>query len=220
MNEVRDIARSLSLPHNPEFKGNACEGIHEGLRTLPESGWQNLMDIWREQTPDWICNLTYCLDPDYHPPQAEALLIDILRHASSDPRAYAADTLLLNSLYVPDDSMRAFLRQCVTQAANIPDKNQSIYRVQLYESLLSKKPVERIPEAHEHSIYNRVALTESKDAACYYCRTIFSATEVSEFTDDGETALCPHCGVDSVLPEKAGYPLNYMTIRALHQYWF
>lgn len=220
MNEVRDIARSLSLPHNAEFKGHACEGIHEALRHLPESDWQNLMDTWPQQSADWICNLTYCLDPDYHPAQAEQLLIDILRHGSPDARAYAADTLLLNSLYVPDEQMRSYLQLCLKQEANHRDQNLRIYRVQLFESLLAKKPVERIPEAHEHSIYNREALSKSKEAACYYCRTIFPAHEVSEFTDDDETALCPHCGVDSVLPDTAGYPLNYMTIRALHQYWF
>lgn len=34
---------------------------------------------------------------------------------------------------------------------------------------------------------------------CYYCCRTFSASEIKEWTDRGETALCPKCGIDSVV---------------------
>ena len=34
---------------------------------------------------------------------------------------------------------------------------------------------------------------------CFHCLHIYEATEVIDWIDDGETPLCPHCGVDAVM---------------------
>ena len=34
---------------------------------------------------------------------------------------------------------------------------------------------------------------------CFHCLAIFEATEVVDWIDDGETPLCPRCGVDAVM---------------------
>jgi len=36
---------------------------------------------------------------------------------------------------------------------------------------------------------------------CFYCLRTYPATEVVDWIDDGETPLCPHCGIDSVMLE-------------------
>lgn len=33
---------------------------------------------------------------------------------------------------------------------------------------------------------------------CYYCLESCEFKEVTEFVDDGKTALCPNCGIDSL----------------------
>ncbi|MEM0999058.1 MAG: hypothetical protein AAGN35_18505 [Bacteroidota bacterium] len=220
LRNLTDITRALDAPHDQDFKGRLCEDIHEALRRLSPADWGTLRQTWSTKPLTWICNLTYCLDPDYHAQEADALLVDILRRAHPDARAYAADTLLFDSLYVPDAAMSAHLQACLIQAQAHSKPHTVTYRTQLYTGLLAKQPVARLAEAHEHSVYNRAALAQSDQAACYYCRTTFAASEVAEFTDDAQTALCPYCGIDAVLPETAGYPLDYMTLRALHQYWF
>jgi hypothetical protein len=35
---------------------------------------------------------------------------------------------------------------------------------------------------------------------CFCCLHTFAATEVIDWIDDGDTPLCPFCGMDSVLP--------------------
>lgn len=34
---------------------------------------------------------------------------------------------------------------------------------------------------------------------CFHCLRVYDATEVIDWIDDGETPLCPHCGVDAVM---------------------
>lgn len=51
---------------------------------------------------------------------------------------------------------------------------------------------------------NRKRLLESEVAACIYCLLEFPPSLVVEWCDEdelgiGQTALCPHCGVDSVV---------------------
>ena len=40
--------------------------------------------------------------------------------------------------------------------------------------------------------------------------------------EDGEevTAICPHCGVDSVIGEKSGFPITQEFLKAMHKRWF
>lgn len=48
---------------------------------------------------------------------------------------------------------------------------------------------------------NRERLQNSEKAACYYCLETFAADSIEEWTDDDETALCPKCGIDSVVAD-------------------
>ena len=38
--------------------------------------------------------------------------------------------------------------------------------------------------------------------------------------DDNGTALCPHCGIDSVIGESAGYPLAREFLKKMNRCWF
>ena len=38
------------------------------------------------------------------------------------------------------------------------------------------------------------------ECGCFCCLQTFPATEVIDWIDDGDTPLCPHCGIAAVLP--------------------
>ena len=57
-------------------------------------------------------------------------------------------------------------------------------------------------------------------AGCYHCKSIYPAAEIKETTDEGKTALCPNCGIDSVLPESSPFNLDVETLSELNKYWF
>jgi hypothetical protein len=52
----------------------------------------------------------------------------------------------------------------------------------------------------DRSWHNRHRLTPGTACGCFYCRATFPAEDVQFRVDDGLTALCPRCGIDSVLP--------------------
>jgi hypothetical protein len=54
-------------------------------------------------------------------------------------------------------------------------------------------------EHHELSWRNRVGISAVKVASCYYCLKCFPTNRIREWADDEQTALCPCCGIDSVV---------------------
>ena len=77
-----------------------------------------------------------------------------------------------------------------------------------------------IIKAHDHSSNNRDELKKSNVCGCFYCKKIFNPSEISEWIDDGKTAICPHCGIDSVIANESGYPINKKFMTRMHIYWF
>ncbi len=77
-----------------------------------------------------------------------------------------------------------------------------------------------IKKASKYSIYNMSELEKSDKAGCYYCKSIFDISEISETTDNGKTAMCPKCGIDSVLPDSSPFKLDKNTLTELNKYWF
>jgi len=76
---------------------------------------------------------------------------------------------------------------------------------------------------HEHwrSALNRAAVCESQTSGCFSCKRIFASNMIREWCDDGKTALCPYCLVDSVVPEQRakGFRITPEYLRAMHDYW-
>lgn len=66
---------------------------------------------------------------------------------------------------------------------------------------------------------NKKMIEESNQAGCYYCLEIFPTSEVVQFTDNGQTAICPRCGVDAILPSSAGL-ITADFLKQSKLYWF
>lgn len=80
--------------------------------------------------------------------------------------------------------------------------------------------IEKIKKSIDFVTSNEDKIKKAKMAACYYCCEVYSVNEVTEFLEDEKTAFCPKCGVDSVLPDNAGYDFDQQTLIELHNYWF
>ena len=66
---------------------------------------------------------------------------------------------------------------------------------------------------------HRGELGQSKKCGCYHCVSIFPPSEIKEWRGDGphERALCPKCGVDSVIGDASGYPVEDRFLRAMRK---
>jgi hypothetical protein len=66
--------------------------------------------------------------------------------------------------------------------------------------------------AHKHSIHHREEVLSSDPCGCFYCLAVFPPSEILEWVDEiesiGQTALCPKCGIDSVIGSNSGYPIE------------
>jgi hypothetical protein len=78
----------------------------------------------------------------------------------------------------------------------------------------------RLKEAHKHSSRHRVELDESDLVGCFHCKETYSLTAVKEYVDENDTALCPVCGIDSVIGSASGFPLSAEFLEEMHQLWF
>lgn len=86
---------------------------------------------------------------------------------------------------------------------------------------MEKTQQQQLESAHAHSSDHRQSLEESETCGCFYCKSTFRPDEVREWIDGGQTALCPRCGIDSVLGSKSGYPVTDVRfLSAMASYWF
>jgi hypothetical protein len=78
--------------------------------------------------------------------------------------------------------------------------------------------------AHQHASHHREEVLTSAQCGCFYCGTIFPPGEIEDWTDEwegiGQTALCPYCGIDSVISTGSSYPITSEFLAQMHAYWF
>ena len=89
--------------------------------------------------------------------------------------------------------------------------------------LLEKKKQPDHITAHKQCIRNWETIQKSTLCGCFYCETIFVPSQIEEWieeSDGKETALCPYCGIDSVIGDASGYPLTPEFLKQMHDYWF
>jgi hypothetical protein len=81
-----------------------------------------------------------------------------------------------------------------------------------------------IVAAHRHSSNHRNEIMASEQCGCFYCLSIFSPGEITEWIDEVDevctTAICPHCGIDAVIGSRSGYPVSKEFLGAMRKQWF
>lgn len=73
-------------------------------------------------------------------------------------------------------------------------------------------------EAHRHSIHHRREVLQSELCGCFYCLSRFAPTQIEEWMDGGQTALCP--GIDAVLGSASGIDLSEEFLRQMRERYF
>lgn len=75
--------------------------------------------------------------------------------------------------------------------------------------------------AHDYCTNNRKYLRNDSVCGCFYCLSIFSPTEITDWLDESDgTVLCPRCGIDAVIGESSGYPITKGFLEEMQKYWF
>ena len=74
--------------------------------------------------------------------------------------------------------------------------------------------------AHNLAYSNRQKLAQASVCGCFYCLHIFSPEEIVWEIDGDNTAMCPYCGIDSVIPESASLPITKAFLKKMREFWF
>jgi len=90
---------------------------------------------------------------------------------------------------------------------------------------LMKYNKETIERAHLNSSLHKAEIMKSEICGCFYCLKTSKPDEILDWIDNdnpnGETALCPNCGIDSLIGSTSGFPVdNKDFLKAMNKFWF
>jgi hypothetical protein len=97
---------------------------------------------------------------------------------------------------------------------------------------LRKRKGGPVVEAHTHGSRHGEEMARSAQAGCFYCCAVFSPSEISDWLDEAagdlsgavaseSTALCPRCGIDSVIGDASGFPVtDPQFLKDMNRFWF
>ena len=74
--------------------------------------------------------------------------------------------------------------------------------------------------AHQHSSRHRAEIEASARCACFFCFRTFPSSDIRAWIDAKQTALCPRCGVDSVIGSASNHRLDDAFLRRMHEHFF
>ena len=74
--------------------------------------------------------------------------------------------------------------------------------------------------AHQLCNSNQEKLKNAQVCGCFYCLRIFDPKEIVWEDEEDHTAMCPYCGIDSVLPESATLPITKAFLKRMQEFWF
>ena len=109
----------------------------------------------------------------------------------------------------------------LTAEQTVPSEEENFDELKRQLAAAKANMPEDIREAHTHSARHRKEILASKQCGCFYCKAIFTPDKIEEWIDtDNNCALCPECGIDSVIGDKSGYPITKAFLSKMHKYWF
>ena len=86
----------------------------------------------------------------------------------------------------------------------------------------------KLKAAHEHCALHKAELMQSDQCGCFCCLAEFPPSAITKWIKDenvpegktGVTALCPQCGIDSVIGSASGYPITQPFLTAMKKHFF
>lgn len=83
-------------------------------------------------------------------------------------------------------------------------------------------------KVHSECGWHEDAILKSKVCGCFYCLSIFTPGEIEEWIEEpedcprgpGKTAICPRCGIDSVLPDTIEHEITKEFLEIMQKEFF
>lgn len=79
---------------------------------------------------------------------------------------------------------------------------------------------DELTQAHSHSFRHKDEVRSSLYCGCFFCLEIFRPIEIVAWIDNGRTAQCPYCGIDSVIADLSGFMITEELLEEMHRRFF
>ena len=80
---------------------------------------------------------------------------------------------------------------------------------------------EYLIDVNRFSSCHRPVVEKSEYVLCFHCRSYLRPGDICEWIDEDDTAICPRCGVDSIIPLCGGFPIDdEVFIDQMNLFWF
>ncbi len=143
-------------------------------------------------------------------------------------RGHAADTTVfeedMHSLEVNLAERDASPEAMLIRSQSQKRVHQALRRLRLeYREVVVLRELEELQRLHRLSFANREAVSKSDVCGCFFCLKTFSGSAISQWVDesrDTQTAMCPHCGIDSVLASGSGIEITPEVLAGMNQHYF
>ena len=83
----------------------------------------------------------------------------------------------------------------------------------------SRMPVD-VSNAHDHCSRHREEILKSDICGCFYRGETFPPGDITDWTDEEQTAFCPKCGIDSVIGSASGFSIKKEFLEEMNRHWF
>jgi hypothetical protein len=82
-----------------------------------------------------------------------------------------------------------------------------------------------IREAHGHCSNHRSEVLSSSKCGYFYCLAVYFPSAIVKWIDvdesgEGQTAICPRCGIDSVIGDSSGFEVTPSFLKRMKSFWF
>ena len=122
----------------------------------------------------------------------------------------------------PRDCANTFLLFAVIAAASVIAsirRHKGNYRLKRNYTYSYEKE-SQLNRLHAYSSHNKKLIDTADKCYCFYCKSCIGRDEIKTFVDNGETALCPKCDIDAIIPDSIGEAVDEEIISEMNEYWF
>jgi hypothetical protein len=133
-------------------------------------------------------------------------------------QAEAAFVHILDEIRLDRETLDQFMVQLGAAEDNVREQLANLRGVP-YDGPLYDPFKAIYKPAHQHSRHNKTEIEASTQCGCFFCRAVFDPKAIIVYSE-GDTAICPNCGIDAVIGDKAGFELSDEFLVAMFRHWF
>ena len=78
----------------------------------------------------------------------------------------------------------------------------------------------QLQKLHTYASHNKKLIDTADKCYCFYCKSSMQKDEIKNYIDDGQTALCPKCEIDAIIPDSIEDTVDEQMISEMNEYWF